>query len=114
MPCPARQPRSKGRFRNAKRLERDVVSTPEVEPSTDPRVAEAARIETHARCRLGSRVIDLRVVVREQGLVLRGHAHTYYAKQLAQHAVMEATHLLILANEIDVSRAEIEKRGGVQ
>jgi hypothetical protein len=41
-------------------------------------------------------------VVRGCGLVLTGQASTYYAKQLAQHAVMEATALPILANEIDV------------
>jgi len=33
---------------------------------------------------------------------LRGQVHTYYAKQLAQHAVMETTGLPILANEIEV------------
>ncbi len=36
------------------------------------------------------------------GLVLEGHTHTYYAKQLAQHAVMEAVDLPIHANEIVV------------
>jgi hypothetical protein len=35
--------------------------------------------------------------------VLRGRARTYYAKQLAQHAVMQATALPILRNEIEVS-----------
>ena len=40
--------------------------------------------------------------LQEGGLVLRGHAMTYYAKQLAQHAVMAATSLPIQANEIEV------------
>jgi hypothetical protein len=35
-------------------------------------------------------------------LVLQGQAHTYYAKQLAQHALLEATRLPIRANEIEV------------
>jgi hypothetical protein len=35
-------------------------------------------------------------------LVLRGHAHTYHAKQLAQHAVMEASSLPIRSNELEV------------
>jgi hypothetical protein len=48
-------------------------------------------------------VHDLRLVIRDGGLVLRGHAHTYHAKQLAQHAVMGATKLPIRANEIEVS-----------
>jgi len=41
--------------------------------------------------------------VAKEGLVLRGRAQTYYAKQLAQHAVVEAAGLPILANEIEVS-----------
>ena len=45
----------------------------------------------------------MRLVVVDKGLILRGYAHTYYAKQLAQHWVMEATRLPILANEIEVS-----------
>ena len=48
-------------------------------------------------------VRDFRLVFRDQGLVLRGHVHTYYAKQLAQHAVMEASSLPIRANEMEVS-----------
>jgi hypothetical protein len=52
--------------------------------------------------RLGGRVRGLVVVAVEKGLVLRGRAATYYAKQLAQHAVMEATDMPIVANEIEV------------
>jgi len=62
-----------------------------------------ARIEEHVRCRLTGRVRDIQLVFRDQGLVLRGHVHTYYAKQLAQHAVMEASGLPIRANEMEVS-----------
>ena len=62
-----------------------------------------AQIEEHVQCRLTGRVRDFRLLVRDQGLVLLGHAHTYYAKQLAQHTVMEATSLPIRANEIEVS-----------
>jgi hypothetical protein len=60
-------------------------------------------LEAHVQCRLSGRVRDLHVVLRDQGLILQGHALTYYAKQLAQHAVMEASDLPILANEIEVS-----------
>jgi hypothetical protein len=59
-------------------------------------------IEERVRCRLTGRVGDFQLIVRDQGLVLRGHAHTYYAKQLAQHAVMDATNFPIRANEIEV------------
>jgi hypothetical protein len=48
-------------------------------------------------------VRHLRLAARGGGLVLTGHARTYHAKQLAQHAVMEATALPIVANDIDVS-----------
>ena len=62
-----------------------------------------ARIEEHVRHRLTGLLGGFQLVFRDQGLVLRGHVHTYYAKQLAQHAVMEASTLPIRANELDVS-----------
>jgi hypothetical protein len=60
------------------------------------------QLEAHVRCRLGGRVCNLRLHLEGAALVLRGHARTYYAKQLAQHAVMEATDLPIRANQIEV------------
>jgi hypothetical protein len=42
------------------------------------------------------------VVVKASGLVLRGRAATYHAKQLAQHAAMELATMPILSNEIEV------------
>jgi len=54
-----------------------------------------ARIEEDIQSRLTGLVRDLRLVLRDQGLVLRGYADSYYAKQLAQHAVMAATSLPI-------------------
>jgi hypothetical protein len=62
-----------------------------------------ARIEEHVRCRLTGLLRDFQLDCRDNGLVLRGHVHTYYAKQLAQHAVMEESSLPIRANEMDVS-----------
>lgn len=67
-----------------------------------PELPEMEQLETHVQSRLSGRVQHFRLVVRGCGLVLRGHTRTYYAKQLAQHAVMEATTLPIVANEIDV------------
>ena len=61
------------------------------------------RLEAHVQSRLNGRVRDLCLLLRGQGLVLQGHAHTYYAKQLAQQAIVEATELSILTNEIVVS-----------
>jgi hypothetical protein len=60
-------------------------------------------LEAHVKCRLSGQVHGFQVIVTDEGLILRGHAHTYHVKQLAQHAVMEATRLRILANEIEVS-----------
>ena len=60
-------------------------------------------MEAHLLCRLGGRVHQFRLVFGAGGLVLRGRARTYYAKQLAQHAVMEATGFPILANKIEVA-----------
>lgn len=60
------------------------------------------RVAEHIQCRLGGRVRDVQVLPRNQGVVLRGHAHTYYAKQLAQEAFLEAADFPLLANEIDI------------
>jgi hypothetical protein len=65
--------------------------------------AGAAALETHIQSRLSGRLSCFRLVVVGQGLILRGHTRTYYVKQLAQHEVMTATALPILANEIEVS-----------
>jgi hypothetical protein len=60
------------------------------------------RIEEHVRCRLCGLLRDFQLVFCDNGLVLRGHVRTYYAKQLTQHAVIEASHLPIRANELEV------------
>jgi hypothetical protein len=64
---------------------------------------EVAQLESHVQNQLNGRVRNLRLVVRVNGLILRGQAHTYYAKQLAQHVVMKLTWFPIQANEIEVS-----------
>ena len=71
-----------------------------------PEMSETlARVEERVRQRLRGLVRDFHLVFREQGLVLHGHVHTYYAKQLTQHAVMEVSSLPILANEMEVADA---------
>jgi hypothetical protein len=64
---------------------------------------EIAQLEAQVRDRLVGMVRDLHLLAREGGLVLQGRSPTYYAKQLAQHRVMEATRIPILANEIEVA-----------
>ena len=68
----------------------------------DETTENANRLETHLQTRLGSRVRHLRVICRAAGVILSGSTRTYYAKQLAQHLIMEITELPILANEIEV------------
>ena len=63
------------------------------------------RLEARVRHRLAGRGCHLRLVVRDNGVVLQGCVRTYYAKQLAQQAVMEANVLPLLANEIEVSES---------
>jgi hypothetical protein len=67
-----------------------------------PGSCEVEQLETQVLARLSGRVRNLRLLAQDQGLILRGRVPTYYAKQLAQHAVMTATALPILANEIEV------------
>ena len=70
--------------------------------ANDETTVKDSQLEKHLQTRLGSRVRQLRVVCRNEGVVLYGSARTYHAKQLAQHLVMEITDLPILANEIEV------------
>ena len=63
---------------------------------------ETTQIEAHIQSQLNGRIYGLRLLRETEGLVLRGRSRTYYVKQLAQHAVMAATDLPILANEIEV------------
>lgn len=72
----------------------------------------AAELEAQVQCRLSGRIHDFQLVVAGKGLVLRGRSRTYYVKQLAQHAVTDATGLPIQANEIEVSLAKRLRRGG--
>lgn len=61
------------------------------------------QVEAHLQAQLSGRVRNLNLLLQGDGLVLRGSAHTYYAKQLAQHAVMGEVNLPIVANEIEVT-----------
>ena len=61
-----------------------------------------SRLEGRVQRRLNGRLREFRLLLRDHGLVLRGHTRTYHAKQLAQHAVMEEVPLPIRANEIEV------------
>jgi hypothetical protein len=64
--------------------------------------AAIARLEAQVQSRLGRHIGGLLIRREADGLVLRGQTRTYYAKQIAQHAVMEVSNLPILANQIEV------------
>jgi hypothetical protein len=64
--------------------------------------SDEERLESMLSRRLGSRIFDLRVVFRPDGLILQGRTTTYHVKQLAQHAAMTTMDIPILANEIEV------------
>ena len=65
---------------------------------------EPEQLEMVVQRRLGGRasIRDPRVMVQGDGLILKGIAPSYYAKQLAQHVAIEVSGLPILANEIEV------------
>jgi hypothetical protein len=70
------------------------------------------RIRRLVREQLNSRLRDFEVVVTADGLVLTGRSRTYYAKQIAQHLVMNVSGLPILANRIEVVGAFDEEPEG--
>jgi hypothetical protein len=63
---------------------------------------KVAELEALVQAQLNGHIRNLRLVVDDNGIILRGQAQTYYAKQLAQHVVMERTRLAVRANEIAV------------
>ena len=73
-----------------------------IEGANPTRGDEVGHLENRVQSQLGGRVRDLHLSLRGDALVLRGFARTYYAKQLAQHAVMSLSALSIVANEIEV------------
>jgi hypothetical protein len=74
---------------------------------TEMDAATPALIEQLAldvQSRLGGRVRNLRLLVQGTGLILRGEANTYHAKQLVQHAILEESGMPLLANKMEVIR----------
>ncbi len=63
---------------------------------------ELGELETHLQTLMTGRVAGLHLTTQPEGVVLHGRARTYYAKQMAQQALMKASPLPIAANEIEV------------
>jgi len=66
---------------------------------------ELAQAEVVLQQRLRGRAWELRILVREGGVILQGQALDFYAKQLSQHIAMQELRLTIVANEIEVRPA---------
>lgn len=69
----------------------------------DQKAAEIGRLAADTAEKLRGRLSGLRLELDGGGVVLRGTARSFYAKQLAQHAVMTGTALPIVSNEIEVT-----------
>ena len=59
-------------------------------------------LEAQVQQKLSGRIASFRLVIVDDGVILEGRTQTYYAKQLAQQAVMEVTTVPIIANRIEV------------
>jgi osmotically-inducible protein OsmY len=72
----------------------------EAQPRHVRRLAE--EIEGIVQRRTGGQIRGLHVEVDQDRVIITGRAATYYAKQLAQHAAMDAAGHECLTNEIEV------------
>ena len=59
-------------------------------------------IERVVHSRTGGMIRELRVELNKGEVVMTGRTATYYAKQLATHAALEAIENLSLTNDIEV------------
>ena len=70
-------------------------------PSFQPTLVD--RVERLVRARAGGLIRGLRVELFPGEIVISGRTSTYYAKQLATHAALDACEDLALTNGIEVS-----------
>lgn len=75
---------------------------------------EEARLEILIQARLSGRVRGLRVVHRDNSIILQGRTSTYYAKQLVLHVAMQASPLPISGDEIEVDHASERRHAGCE
>ena len=73
-----------------------------VEPESPSVEFNAAVIETLVRKRTGVMIRDLHAKVHNGDVLLTGRTSTYYTKQLATHAVLDAIKMVNLTNDIEV------------
>ena len=63
------------------------------------------QLEADLRARFCGRIHELRIVLEGAGLVLHGRTHSYYVKQLVQHALLTAGAGPVARNRIEVVHA---------
>ena len=66
------------------------------------RMPSREELERQVAPRTGRRVRNLAIELSSERIVLRGHADTYYIKQLAQHGVRDVLPQVRLDNDIIV------------
>ena len=69
------------------------------------------RVMEWLKTRLTNPVSNFRLSRRDDGLILRGVVRTYYAKQIVQEVVMDASGQVVLANDIQVQCGAVTRRG---
>ena len=74
----------------------------ELQTVPDARQLLVQRVERTVREKTSGLIRDLRIECLTGEIVLTGRAATYYAKQLATHAALEACDDLTLTNDIEV------------
>jgi hypothetical protein len=62
----------------------------------------AENVERYVRLRTGGTIRSLKVEVLDREVLLTGRTSTYYNKQLATHAALDAVEELSLTNDIEV------------
>ncbi|TXT20601.1 MAG: hypothetical protein FD138_4194 [Planctomycetota bacterium] len=82
--------------------------TPQTLVNRSPLIADfsarelADTVERYVRLRTGGTIRGLHVDVTDGEVILSGRTSTYYNKQLATHAALDAASELSLTNEIEV------------
>ena len=80
--------------------EAPLSASPEISGSSLREIAET--VERYVRLRTGGTIRSLHVEVQDGEVILTGRTSTYYNKQLATHAALDAADELSLTNEIQV------------
>lgn len=80
--------------------EAPLSSSQEISGSSLREIAET--VERYVRLRTGGTIRSLHVEVQDGEVILTGRTSTYYNKQLATHAALDAADELSLTNEIQV------------